>query len=141
VYSETPYVALAIDQFGPMNFKTMDAQARANGISRVEHDEPFSPESKYLGIAIAEATQEQCDLANPAHYINDNMTDMLVQHGTGDVLVPYEQSVEFVEAVRRAQGEGKVEFVPLEGANHEDKRFFTDENMNLVFTFIENHIK
>jgi acetyl esterase/lipase len=140
-YEVDPYVALAIDQFGPINFKTMDKQARENGISKVEHDEPFSPESKYLGIAIAEATEEQTALANPAHYMNENMTDMLVQHGTADVLVPYEQSVEFVEAIRKSQGEEKATFVPIEGANHEDKKFFTDENMDVVFSFIEKHLK
>jgi acetyl esterase/lipase len=135
-----PFVALGIDQFGPMNFKTMDEMARANGISHADHDEPFSPESKYLGVAIPEAPEALANSANPATYISDAMSDMLVQHGTVDVLVPYEQSVEFVKQIQEKQGKDKVVFIPIEGANHEDKKFFTDENMKLVFDWIEERL-
>lgn len=68
------------------------------------------------------------------------MSAMLVQHGTVDRLVPYEQSVEFVETLK-AKGLGdRVTFVPLPGADHEDKKFVADENMNLVFDFICKHM-
>lgn len=136
----SPYVALGIDQFGPMNFATMDAQARANGISHADHGEPFSPESKYLGVAVPDASKEQIVAANPATYAGTGMAPMLVQHGTADVLVPYEQSVEFVKEVREKTADEMVEFIPLEGANHEDKRFFAEENMGVVFDFIERKL-
>lgn len=139
-YKEQPFVSLAIDQFGPMNFRTMDDQARKNGISKVEHDEPFSPESKYIGVAVADADDELVSAANPTTYINDKMCPMLVQHGTADKLVPYEQSVEFVNAIREKLGDDKVEFIPIEGANHEDKKFFAEENMNIVFDFINRKL-
>lgn len=140
VYDETPFVNVAIDQFGPMNFKTMDDQARQNKISHPDHDEPNSPESKYLGIAIPEAPDELCAKANPASYVSKAMCPLLVQHGTVDRLVPYEQSVEFVQAIREKLGEESVEFVPLEGADHEDKMFTTKENMDLVFAFINRNL-
>lgn len=95
-----------------------DDQARQNGISNVNHDEPASPESKYIGIAIPEASQELCDRADPATYASERMYPMLVQHGTADKLVPYEQSVEFVEALKAKGLGGRVRFVPLPGANH-----------------------
>lgn len=139
-YTTTPYVALGIDQFGPISFKTMDDQARANGISKVEHDQPFSPESKYLGVPIAEATEEQCAPASPATYISEKMSPILVQHGTVDKLVPYEQSVEFVKAIEEKVGKDKVEFIPLEGADHEDKMFFADKNMDVVFDYINRKL-
>ena len=139
-YSPLPKVRAAIPQFGPMNFRNMDDQARQNGISNVDHDVPTSPESKYLGIAIPEAPQELIDQANPATYAGEAMCPMLVQHGTADKLVPFEQSVEFVDALK-AKGLGdRVTFVPLEGANHEDKRFVAEENMNLVFDFLSKHM-
>ncbi|MBQ8627256.1 MAG: alpha/beta hydrolase fold domain-containing protein [Agathobacter sp.] len=139
-YATTPYVALGIDQFGPINFKTMDDQARANGISKIEHDEPFSPESKYMGIPIADATKEQCAVASPATYISEKMSPILVQHGTIDKLVPYEQSVEFVKEIEAKAGKDKVEFIPLEGADHEDKMFFADKNMDVVFDYIKRRL-
>lgn len=139
-YEETPFVQLTIDQFGPMNFKTMDEQARKNGISKVEHDEPFSPESKYLGMALADAPAELAAKANPATYISDAMCPILVQHGTVDKLVPYEQSIEFVHAIEEKLGKKRVTFMALEGADHEDKMFFKEENMNVVFDFIKKHL-
>lgn len=136
-----PTVALAIDQFGPMNFATMDAQAEKNGFSLANHGEAMSPESKYLGCAIPEADPGRIAQANPATYINPAMTKMLVQHGTHDRLVPYAQSVAFVKEMEEKMGKDRVTFVPLEGADHEDKRFFAEENMNLVFQFIEDNLK
>ena len=93
----------------------------------------------YIGGAI----QENLSLAkqaNPATYINSKMTKFLVQHGTKDVLVPYEQSIEFVDAIKAKAGEDMVTFIPLNDAGHEDKMFFADENMNLVFEFINNNL-
>ena len=134
-----PMIRACVDQFGPMNFKSMDDQARANGISLVEHDEPFSPESKYLGVAIPDAPQALIDAANPATYAGPAMAPILVQHGTVDRLVPYQQSPEFVAALE-AKGQGdKVTFTPIEGADHEDKLFVTDENLKQVFDFLDEH--
>lgn len=139
-YSELPVVRAAVPQFGPMNFKTMDDQARANGVSHVNHDEPSSPESKYLGVPVPDAPQELNDQANPATYAGEAMCPMLVQHGTVDRLVPYQQSEEFVAALQAKGLGGRVTFVPLEGADHEDKMFVADENMKLVFDFVQKHL-
>ena len=136
-YAAEPSVGAAVAQFGPMNFRTMDEQARRNGVSNVDHDEPFSPESRYLGCPIPDASEALCAAADPASYAGPRMCPIYVQHGTRDKLVPYEQSVEFVRALReRGVGE-RVSFQPLEGADHEDKAFFTDENLNHVRAFLE----
>lgn len=136
-YAAEPSVGAAVAQFGPMNFRTMDEQARRNGVSNVDHDEPFSPESRYLGCPIPDASEALCAAADPASYAGPRMCPIYVQHGTRDRLVPYEQSVEFVRALReRGVGE-RVSFQPLEGADHEDKAFFTDENLNHVRAFLE----
>lgn len=138
-YCAEPFVRAAVNQFGPMQFETMAAQARANGISRVPPDPAMMPESKYLGAPIDQAP-ELVAAANPAAYAGEQMAPMLVQHGTMDHLVPYEQSVEFVSALK-AKGLGsRVLFVPLDGADHEDKRFFQPENMDLVFDFLGQHL-
>ena len=140
-YTADPFVIGCVDQFGPITFKTMDDQARANGVSIVEHDLPHSAESKYLGIPIAPACQPLCDQASPLTYAGDKMVPILVQHGTVDRLVPYQQSEEFVKALREKGLGDKVTFTPLEGADHEDKMFGSPENLKTVFDFIESVIK
>lgn len=135
-----PNVQLAIDQFGPVRFETMTAQAIANGVSEVHPDPAMMPESKYLGCPLDKAPMELLEASYPGTYASDAMAPMLVQHGTADHLVPWAQSEQFV-ADLAARGYGdRVEYIPLEGADHEDKRFFREENMNLVFAFIDKHL-
>lgn len=139
-YSCQPTVKIAIDQFGPVRFETMTAQAIANGVSEVHPNPAMMPESAYLGHPINNAPADLLKAAYPGTYASDAMAPMLVQHGTADHLVPWAQSEEFV-ADLKARGYGdRVEYIPLEGADHEDKRFFREENMNLVFKFIEKHL-
>lgn len=139
-FDPLPRVRAAIDQFGPMNFKTMDAQARENGVSFADHDLPASPESKYLGTAVPEATDALAAAANPLTYAGEHMCPMLVQHGTADRLVPKEQSMEFVAGLQEKGLGGKVRFGLLEGADHEDKMFTAKENMDLVFDFLNKNM-
>ena len=130
-----PVVQAAVDQFGPMDFRAMDAQARANGVSFDDHDGPDSPESKYLGAPVQQA--DNAAQADPLTYAGPAMCPMLVQHGTADRLVPFAQSEAFVEGLR-AKGLGeRVTFTPLPGADHEGPAFFAPENTALVLDFIE----
>lgn len=139
-YSCHPTVKIAIDQFGPVRFETMTAQALANGVSQVHPDAARMPESRYLGCPVDQAPAEMLEKAYPGTYASEKMAPMLVQHGTADHLVPWAQSEEFVaDLIAKGYGD-RVEYVPLEGADHEDRRFFREENMNLVFRFIENHL-
>lgn len=140
-YEQEPFVLAAVDQFGPIAFKNMDDQARANGVSIVEHDLPHSAESKYLGIPVAKASQALCDKASPLTYAGEGMAPLLVQHGTVDRLVPYQQSEAFVEALQQKGLGGKVRFTPLVGADHEDKMFATDQNLERVFGFIAEQLR
>lgn len=136
-YPVDPYVIGCVDQFGPITFKTMDDQARANGISIVEHDLPHSAESRYLGIPIAQASNVLCDNASPLTYAGKRMAPILIQHGTIDRLVPYQQSEEFAEQLKKKGLGQKVTFTALEGADHEDRMFSSPENLQIVFDFIE----
>lgn len=131
-----PDVLAAVDQFGPTDFKAMDVQARANGVSIADHDLPDSPESRYLGICVAKASAALCDQANPLTYAGERMARLLVQHGTADRLVPYQQSEELVGGLRRKGLGDRVQFTTLEGADHDDMRFATEENLEVVFDFI-----
>lgn len=133
-----PFVLAAVDQFGPMDFKTMDAQARENGMGIAEHDLPQSPESKYLGMPVAQAPDALCERANPLSYAGARMAPMLVQHGTADRLVPCAQSEEFVRGLREKGLGDRVFLTLLEGAGHGDRRFGEEENQRVVFGFVQD---
>ena len=139
-FTGTPVVQAAVDQFGPVRFETMSAQAIANKISHVSPNPAMMPESRYLGVSLDQAPKRLLAEAYPGTYASSAMVPMLVQHGTADHLVPWAQSEEFA-ADLNAKGYGdRVEYVPLVGADHEDKRFFQEENLNLVFAFLQKYL-
>lgn len=138
--SVQPFVKVGVDQFGPVRFERMQQQARENGVSRVFPDASAMPESRYLGCSVEEAPAELLCAAYPGTYAGPEMAPLLVQHGTRDHLVPWAQSEEFVADLRVRGLADKVEYLPLEGADHEDKRFFQDENMEQVFGFIQRYL-
>ncbi|MCD8007736.1 MAG: alpha/beta hydrolase fold domain-containing protein, partial [Clostridiales bacterium] len=134
-------VQAAIDQFGPMDFRPMDDQARANGVSFADHDEAASAESSYMGGPLPTLSDEWLAKANPATYISDAMAPMLVEHGCMDRLVPFMQSVNFVNAIYQKLGDGRVEFVPLPNADHEDKEYSSEWNLNVLWGWLDKHLK
>lgn len=133
-------VRFAVDQFGPIDFRRMDDQARANGISFADHDEASSAESSYMGGALPTLADEWLAKANPTTYISEAMAPLLVQHGCLDRLVPFAQSVEFVHAICRKLGYGRVDFVPLPTADHEDKQYGEEWNLRYLAQWIKAHL-
>ena len=134
-------VACAIDWFGPTAFEKMDEQARANGVSLDDHSMPFSPESKYIGAPVKDADPTVLAAANPITYINDSMCPLLLQHGTMDVLVPKGQSDILYEAIIEKLGEGRVSYLPLEEAGHDGPEFKSEENLAIMYAFLDKHLK
>lgn len=133
-------VRFAIDQFGPIDFRHMDEQARQNGVSFDDHDAPFSAESSYMGGPLPELSDEWLEKANPAAYISERMAPLLVEHGCMDKLVPFAQSVNFVNEIYRKLGQGYVEFVPLPNADHEDREYSDEWNMAVLWSWIEKQL-
>lgn len=78
--------------------------------------------------------------AGPITYINENMAPLLVQHGMADRLVPYQQSEMFVKAVREKLPDAVVEFTSFPTADHEDKQYGTEENIELLWKFIRKYL-
>ena len=138
-YKFEPTIKTAIDFYGPTNFKVMDEQARANGISFTDHHEPYSAESNYLGKPLNDVDYEYAQKANPMNYISKDMSPILIQHGRIDKLVPFQQSEIFVEAIRNID-ETKVRFIPLDNADHDDKQFDSIENMENVWDWLKEKL-
>lgn len=132
-------VQAAVDMFGPTDFLKMDAQLEENGFGPGDHGEADSPESKYLGAKITDVPLK-VELANPMTYIHEHMPPLLIQHGRLDPMVPVQQSMIFVEKLKKYVNHDRFEFDIIEGAGHADPLFETDENMNRVFAFLGKHL-
>ena len=78
--------------------------------------------------------------ADPTTYINEGMAPLLVEHGCMDKLVPFAQSVNFVNAIYQRLGQGRVEFVPLPDADHEDKEYSSDWNLAVLKSWLDKNL-
>ncbi|MCD8105906.1 MAG: hypothetical protein LUF35_13145 [Lachnospiraceae bacterium] len=47
----------------------------------------------------------------------------------------------FVNAICQKLGAGRVEFVPLPNADHEDKEYSSDWNMTVLWGWLDQHLK
>ncbi len=141
VAQRTPTVVQAVcDWFGPTDFLQMDAQAIPG--SRLVHDDPNSPESRFVGGPIQEEPfRSVVSQANPLTYVSAVDPPFLIMHGDADVLVPYRQSVLLHEALRE-QGVDST-LVVVEGAGHGLGGGDTPRDVLIrqVIGFFDQHLK
>ena len=112
-------VNCVIDEFGPTNFLTMNEFP-----GKMDHLAKDSPESKLLGRQITEVP-ELVREASPITHVTKDDPPILIIHGTKDPLVPYQQSVTFAEALRKAGV--TVTLQKIENGEHGD---FKNEEVN-----------
>lgn len=105
-------VQAVVDFYGPTDFLQMDSQRLPTGMT---HDDADSPESELVGGAI-QAHPAATAQANPITHITPDAPPFLVIHGDNDPLVPYGQSMIFVDALRQANV--PVTFYTVRGGGH-----------------------
>ena len=67
--TQQSHVQAVIDWFGPVDFRSQDAQFLASGKGQPAHNLPDSPESRFLGIRLSEAGKELLRRTNPLTYL------------------------------------------------------------------------
>ena len=137
---ENNRVQAVVDWFGPIDFSEMDNQFIKSGKGKPDHNDANSPESELLGQKITEIIQKVQE-ANPEKYISSDDCFFLIQHGTADKLVPVEQSIHFAQEMQHILGGNKVQLKLLNDAAHGDAKFGSNENLTIVFDFLEKTLK
>jgi len=142
----TSAIKAAVDWFGPIDFSTMDDQFKASGITSMlgSHSAANSPEGQFIGQALT-ATPALVQKANPESYISTmkvaTAPSFLIQHGSNDNLVPYQQSTTFAEKLKAAIGGIKVTVEVIKGAGHGTQEFSSAPNITKVFNFLDPIMK
>lgn len=110
-------VQAVIDFFGPTDLLQMDAQAALNPavVSKIKHNDPKSPESRFIGGPIQEFP-DKAARANPITYVSRDDPPFLIMHGDQDPLVPAAQSRILYEALQAAGVDAT--FHVVKGAGH-----------------------
>ncbi len=139
-------VNAVVDWFGPCNFLKFDQYFKESGIQAengtVLRDD--SNESLYIGQNITNDTLFTL-LANPETYVKDmDVTTapyFLIQHGTADPVVPMQQSTHMASVLTKRLGADRVKQALLPDAKHASPEFRTEENLELVFSFLDSVLK
>ena len=139
---ENTRVRAAVVWFGPVySFLEMDPMLAETGNGPSDHSLPESPESCLLGAQITQIPDLVWN-ASPAAYISPSVPYFLLQHGYHDQVVPVQQSVKFAAALERAAGKEKVHLDVFENhVMHADPYFETKENLEVVYAFLDRHLK
>lgn len=132
-------VIASVDWFGPIDFLTMDEEAKSLNFS-INTNSETSPESQLIGKAIQTAP-ELVKKANPTTYITKDDAAFFIQVGSQDRNIPYLQSQKFFESLKAVLGREKVSFELLEGAGHGGPQFSSPANMEKVIAFFDKYLK
>mmetsp|Transcript_42692 Transcript_42692/g.76788 ORF Transcript_42692/g.76788 Transcript_42692/m.76788 type:complete len:218 (+) Transcript_42692:1-654(+) len=129
------HVNCSVACFPPTDFLLMDSQA-PEGYQEIWHDEPNSPESRFMGFPI-QTQPEKCAQASPLSYMHKNMPPVLLLHGDIDGKVPVGQSRIFAEKLREMGLEH--EFQELPGAGHGGPGFNQPDVRDRILRFVKKH--
>lgn len=131
-------VAALVDFYGPIEFYTLQAEGDALGMS-ASFDSESSFESAFLGQALnadKEKTYETYWETYKDELPSNFKLSAWVQVGDSDARVPYTQSENFAKRLTDVIGEDNMKFGIIEGADHEDDLFYTEENLGDVFEYL-----
>ena len=99
-------------------------------------------ESKFLGQDIM-ADKEKTYSTYWETYGDQIPADLMawIQAGDADAKVPYTQSANFADRLKNYIPETNIAHSIIEGADHEDDLFYTDENLDAVFAWLDGFMK
>ena len=136
-------VSAMVSFYAPIEFYTMDDEFIALGDSKSANHSQNSFETDYLGIPDMTADKDGVYKSWWGTYKDQVPTGLKawIQAGTADTNVPYTQSQNLASGLTEVLGTDNVQFGLIEGAAHEDARFYTDENLAQIFAFLADALK
>ncbi len=135
----------AVSWYGIFDFATIAAQAQQD--KALSREDPGAPEWQLLGcFGNSKCDRGKIAAASPVTYVDRNDPPMLLIVGSGDKLVPYQQTGEMAEKLKAAGA--PVELIVLPGLNHsflgktaEETRDGNLKALDATFRFIDKTFK
>ena len=129
-----------IDYYGPTDFTNVmkhaeeDKEVRNTFKFRTKDD----PYSVLIGVNLGD-DKEKTDAVSPMSYVSKDAAPLLIMHGTADPLVPFAQSVEFYEALKKAGANVVMQKFPHEG--HGGAEFDLPIARDLMRRFFDKYLR
>lgn len=136
-------VKALVSFYAPVDFWELDADAAAVGM-----EPSFSAAGSFESDFVGQAVGEDEDFTRKTWWGSyteslpaDFALSAWVQVGDADHRVPCIQSEHFAAELAPVIGEENVSFSVIEGADHEDSLFYTEENLSAVYDFLDTILK
>ncbi|HEX3998496.1 MAG TPA: alpha/beta hydrolase [Pirellulales bacterium] len=134
--NESDRVQAVCDWYGPTDFLNFASQMPAD--DGLHPNSPNSPLSKLFGGPVAEHKALALS-AGPLHYVDKNCPPFLIEHVTGDNIVPIAQSEELADALKKAGVE--VTLIKFEGKGHGVGMRSKPDWMDPISAFFDKELK
>jgi len=134
-------VQAALVLYGPENlvFQTMKKDFEKIGVGKDRAQWAFDCASKLLGADPSKNLAKAKD-ASPFFHISAKTAPIMAIHGKKDVVVPYTQSVDFVDALKKAGVEAKL--ILIENMGHSPAgECFENGRAEEALEFLDSHLK
>lgn len=128
---QSSHVQCVVDQFGPVDLLTL-----GQGASAQDHFSADSPESQLLGGPVLQR-KELARQASPATYVSNDDPPFLIIHGDKDPLIPFQQSVDFAQLLKKSAV--SVRFIPITNGGHGG--FGNEEVEQRIQQFFDLHLR
>ncbi|MGA7617397.1 MAG: alpha/beta hydrolase [Thermoanaerobaculia bacterium] len=129
-------VQAVVDYFGPTDLLKLAEEAPS--CSPGDPNDPLAPPSLLIGCAIQECP-DKTEAANPIRYVTPDDPPFLILHGTGDCIVPYQQSEDLFHALQMVGSDSKL--LLYQDFAHADDRFLDPSVQEQVDHFLDEKLK
>lgn len=132
-------VQAVCDFYGPADFNTVIEQAAKEPVKNIfKFNTPSDPYSSLIGAKLDE-DKAKTDAVSPVHYVSKDSAPILILHGTADALVPFAQSVELADALKKAGVDVILQKFP--GSGHGGPAFQKPAVHDLIRSFFDKYLK
>ena len=77
---------------------------------------------------------------DPQNFLTDAIPPVLIEHGSGDTVVPVEMSLRFRQRLLEHLPEDQVPMRIVDGAEHGVEAFENTKNLHYVFDFLDRYV-
>ncbi|MBC7897624.1 MAG: alpha/beta hydrolase [Cytophagaceae bacterium] len=138
--TQSEAVKAVVAQATPVYLLTMDQQLAIDGCPKyggVGFNAASSPASRLLGAALP-TIQSKVVLASPRAHVNAGDSKFLLQHGTGDCTIPWQQGDFLHTRLRAVLGTSASTLDLFPGGKHDDINFRSSANVARIVTFLRS---
>lgn len=139
--SDLPVIRAVIEQFGPTDFASENAQYEQSGYARMYPPAPLGQgTADRLLNADTSHNPALLNFLSPICNVHKDIPPVLILHGRFDPMVPYQQAVTLYDRICQVCGNDRAKLIISDDCTHADTKYESEPYTSEIFAFIEKYI-